>query len=84
MRIIHEALTFDDVMLQPAYSEILPREVALATHLTPTLSLNIPIISAAMDSVTEARLAITLAQEGGSALFTRTCRPRSKLGKSCG
>ena len=65
MRIIHEALTFDDVMLQPAYSEILPREVALATRLTPTLSLNIPIISAAMDSVTEARLAITLAQEGG-------------------
>jgi IMP dehydrogenase len=65
MRIIHEALTFDDVMLQPAYSEVLPREVALETHLTRTLSLNIPIISAAMDTVTEARLAITLAQEGG-------------------
>ena len=65
MRIIHEALTFDDVMLQPAYSEVLPREVALETHLTRSLSLNIPIISAAMDTVTEARLAITLAQEGG-------------------
>ena len=65
MRIIHEALTFDDVMLQPAYSEILPREVSLETRLTRSLALNIPIISAAMDTVTEARLAITLAQEGG-------------------
>ena len=65
MRIIHEALTFDDVMLQPAYSEILPREVSLQSRLTRTVSLNIPIISAAMDTVTESRLAITLAQEGG-------------------
>jgi IMP dehydrogenase len=65
MRIIHEALTFDDVMLQPAYSEILPREVDLETRLTRSLKLNIPIVSAAMDTVTEARLAITLAQEGG-------------------
>ena len=65
MRIIHEALTFDDVLLEPAYSEVLPREVKLKTQLTRSLSLNIPIISAAMDTVTEARLAITLAQEGG-------------------
>ncbi|MDH3419966.1 MAG: IMP dehydrogenase [Gammaproteobacteria bacterium] len=65
MRIIHEALTFDDVLLQPAYSEILPREVALATSLTREIALNIPIVSAAMDTVTESRLAITLAQEGG-------------------
>jgi IMP dehydrogenase len=65
MRIIHEALTFDDVLLQPAYSEVLPREVDLRTPLTRSLTLNIPIISAAMDSVTEARLAITMAQEGG-------------------
>lgn len=78
MRIIHEALTFDDVMLQPAYSEILPREVALATRLTPTLSLNIPIISAAMDSVTEARLAITLAQEGGIGIIHKNMSPEEQ------
>nr|MBO2515528.1 IMP dehydrogenase [Gammaproteobacteria bacterium] len=65
MRIIHEALTFDDVLLEPAYSEVLPREVDLRTNLTRSLTLNIPIVSAAMDTVTEARLAITLAQEGG-------------------
>ena len=65
MRNIHEALTFDDVLLQPAYSEVLPREVALKTKLTRGLSLNIPLVSAAMDTVTEARLAITMAQEGG-------------------
>ena len=62
MRITHEALTFDDVLLRPAYSEVLPLEVDLTTHLTESLSLNIPIVSAAMDSVTEARLAIALAQ----------------------
>ena len=78
MRIIHEALTFDDVMLQPAYSEILPREVALATPLSPTLSLNIPIISAAMDSVTEARLAITLAQEGGIGIIHKNMSPEEQ------
>ena len=78
MRIIHEALTFDDVMLQPAYSEILPREVALATRLTRTLSLNIPIISAAMDSVTEARLAITLAQEGGIGIIHKNMSPEEQ------
>jgi IMP dehydrogenase len=65
MRTIHEALTFDDVLLQPAYSEVLPREVALKTRLTRALTLNLPLISAAMDTVTEARLAITMAQEGG-------------------
>ena len=65
MRIIHEALTFDDVLLQPAYSDVLPRAVELTTQLTRNLKLNIPIVSAAMDTVTESRLAITLAQEGG-------------------
>ncbi len=65
MRIAKEALTFDDVLLQPGYSEVLPREVDLSTRLTAEISLNIPILSAAMDTVTEARLAITLAQEGG-------------------
>ncbi|MGH8224744.1 MAG: IMP dehydrogenase [Gammaproteobacteria bacterium] len=65
MRISREALTFDDVLLLPGYSEIAPREVALATRLTRQIALNIPLVSAAMDTVTEARLAIALAQEGG-------------------
>ena len=65
MRIAEEALTFDDVLLQPAYSDVLPREVSLATRLTREIRLNIPLVSAAMDTVTEARLAITMAQEGG-------------------
>lgn len=65
MRIAKEALTFDDVLLQPGYSEILPREVDLSTALTRDIRLNIPLLSAAMDTVTESRLAIALAQEGG-------------------
>jgi len=65
MRIAKEALTFDDVLLQPAYSEILPRQVDLSTSLTAEIQLRIPIMSSAMDTVTEARLAIALAQEGG-------------------
>jgi IMP dehydrogenase len=65
MRILEEALTFDDVLLVPAYSEILPREVDLSTRITRRIRLNVPLISAAMDTVTEARLAITIAQEGG-------------------
>ena len=65
MRVLQKALTFDDVLLVPAQSDILPRDVSLKTRLTRTISLDIPIVSAAMDTVTEARLAITLAQEGG-------------------
>jgi IMP dehydrogenase len=65
MRILEEALTFDDVLLVPAYSEILPREVDLSTRVTRRIRLNVPLLSAAMDTVTEARLAITIAQEGG-------------------
>lgn len=65
MRISGEALTFDDVLLAPAYSDVLPREVELGTRLTREIDLQIPLISAAMDTVTEARLAITLAQSGG-------------------
>ena len=78
MRIIHEALTFDDVLLEPAYSEVLPREVQLKTQLTRSLSLNIPIISAAMDTVTEARLAITLAQEGGIGIIHKNMSPKNQ------
>jgi len=65
MRIIQEALTFDDVLLVPAHSTVLPKDVDLTTKLTREISLNTPLVSAAMDTVTEARLAIALAQEGG-------------------
>ncbi len=78
MRIIHEALTFDDVLLQPAYSDVLPREVDLRTRLTRSLVLNIPIVSAAMDTVTESRLAITLAQEGGIGIIHKNMPPRDQ------
>ncbi|MDH5230244.1 MAG: IMP dehydrogenase, partial [Gammaproteobacteria bacterium] len=65
LRIEQEALTFDDVLLTPAHSTVLPKEVELKTKLTRGIELNIPLVSAAMDTVTEARLAIALAQEGG-------------------
>ncbi|MFZ9061134.1 MAG: IMP dehydrogenase [Steroidobacteraceae bacterium] len=65
MRIVQEALTFDDVLLVPARSDVLPRDVDLSTQLTRGIRLNLPLVSAAMDTVTEARLAIALAQEGG-------------------
>jgi IMP dehydrogenase len=65
MRLLQKALTFDDVLLVPAHSTVMPRDVSLATQLTRTISLNIPLVSAAMDTVTEAPLAIALAQEGG-------------------
>ncbi|HVV98106.1 MAG TPA: IMP dehydrogenase [Rhodanobacteraceae bacterium] len=65
MRILSEALTFDDVSLVPAFSNVLPRDVDLGTRLTRNIRLNLPIVSAAMDTVTEARLAITMAQSGG-------------------
>ena len=64
-RIALEGLTFDDVLLIPAYSEVLPREVDLSTRFSRNISLNIPIVSAAMDTVTEAPMAIALAREGG-------------------
>jgi len=65
MRFAQKALTFDDVLLVPAYSDVLPRDTSLATRLTRHISLNIPLVSAAMDTVTESRLAIAMAQEGG-------------------
>ncbi|MCC7411318.1 MAG: IMP dehydrogenase [Gammaproteobacteria bacterium] len=65
MRIAGDALTFDDVLLVPAFSAVLPREVSLGTRLTRAIRLDIPLVSAAMDTVTEARLAIAIAQEGG-------------------
>ena len=65
MRLLQKALTFDDVLLVPAHSQVLPRDVSLATKLTRNITLNLPLLSAAMDTVTEGRLAIALAQEGG-------------------
>ncbi len=65
MRIVEKAYTFDDVLLVPAHSTVLPRDVALKTSLTRNIVLNLPLVSAAMDTVTEARLAISMAQEGG-------------------
>ena len=64
-KFVDDGLTFDDVLLVPAYSEVLPKEVNISTQLTRELKLNIPMVSAAMDTVTEANLAIALAREGG-------------------
>jgi len=64
-KVQYEALTFDDVLLVPAYSEILPRDVDITTRFTRHIRLNIPLVSAGMDTVTESRMAIALAREGG-------------------
>src|SRR5277367_3683132 len=78
MRVIQKALTFDDVLLLPAHSTVLPREVRLETHLTRTIQLKIPLLSAAMDTVTESRLAIALAQEGGIGIIHKNMSPRAQ------
>ena len=65
MRLIGKALTFDDVLLVPAFSQVLPKDTSLATRFSRNIALNLPLVSAAMDTVTEARLAIAIAQEGG-------------------
>lgn len=75
MRIVQEALTFDDVLLLPAHSTVLPKDVDLKTSLTRRISLNIPVLSAAMDSVTESRAAICLAQEGGLGVIHKNLTP---------
>ena len=76
MRLIGKALTFDDVLLVPAHSAILPRDTDLATRLTRKIRLNIPLISAAMDTVTESRLAIAIAQEGGIGVVHKNLPPK--------
>ncbi|MCG2584115.1 IMP dehydrogenase [Massilia sp. TS11] len=78
MRLLQKALTFDDVLLVPAYSNILPAATSLRTKLTRNLSLNIPLLSAAMDTVTEARLAIAMAQEGGIGIIHKNLSPKDQ------
>jgi IMP dehydrogenase len=75
MRVVRKALTFDDVLLVPAYSIVVPRDVSLQTRLTKTITLNIPLLSAAMDTVTDARLAIAIAQEGGLGIVHKNMTP---------
>ncbi|MBT8130597.1 MAG: IMP dehydrogenase, partial [Gammaproteobacteria bacterium] len=78
MRIIEEALTFDDVLLVPAHSTVLPNEVDLTTRVTRDIQLNVPILSAAMDTVTESRLAISIAQEGGLGIIHKNMTPQEQ------
>ena len=75
MRLLQKALTFDDVLLVPAYSNVLPAQTSLRTKLTRNITLNIPLLSAAMETVTEARLAIAMAQEGGIGIIHKNLRP---------
>ncbi|MGE0311626.1 MAG: IMP dehydrogenase [Lautropia sp.] len=75
MQLARKALTFDDVLLVPAYSEILPRDTSLKTRISRSIALNIPLVSAAMDTVTESRLAITMAQEGGIGIIHKNLTP---------
>ena len=76
MRLIQRALTFDDVLLVPSHSSVLPRDVNLKTRLTRNIVLNMPLVSAAMDTVTESRLAIALAQEGGIGIVHKNLSPK--------
>lgn len=75
MRLLQKALTFDDVLLVPSFSQILPKDTSLKTRLTRNITLNIPLLSAAMDTVTEARLAIAMAQEGGIGIIHKNLKP---------
>ena len=78
MRLTKQALTFDDVLLEPAHSSVIPREVILKTKLTSNIDLNIPLVSAAMDTVTEAGLAIALAEEGGIGIIHKNMSPEAQ------
>ncbi len=78
LRIAQEALTFDDVLLLPGYSEVTARDVSLITQLTRNINLNLPLVSAAMDTVTEAGLAIALAQEGGIGIVHKNLTVRKQ------
>ena len=81
MRLLGKALTFDDVLLVPAFSQVLPRDTDLATSLSRNIRLNLPLVSAAMDTVTEARLAIAIAQEGGIGIVHKNLTPQAAGGR---
>jgi IMP dehydrogenase len=78
MRLLGKALTFDDVLLVPAFSQVLPRDTNLTTRLSRRIALNLPLVSAAMDTVTEARLAIAIAQEGGIGIVHKNLTPKQQ------
>jgi IMP dehydrogenase len=78
MRLLGKALTFDDVLLVPAFSQVLPRDTALSTSFSRNIRLNLPLVSAAMDTVTEARLAIAIAQEGGMGIVHKNLSPQAQ------
>ena len=78
MRLLGKALTFDDVLLVPAYSQVLPKDTSLSTQFTRKLRLNLPLVSAAMDTVTESRLAIAIAQEGGIGIVHKNLTPQEQ------
>ena len=78
MRLLGKALTFDDVLLVPAFSQVLPKDTSLATRLSRNITLNLPLVSAAMDTVTEARLAIAIAQEGGIGIVHKNLTPQEQ------
>ena len=78
LKVIQEALTFDDVLLVPNQSNILPSDASLKTHLTSKIQLNIPLLSAAMDTVTESELAIAIAQEGGMGIIHKNLSPQDQ------
>ncbi|MCK9213508.1 MAG: IMP dehydrogenase [Rhodoferax sp.] len=81
MRLIGKALTFDDVLLVPAYSQVLPKDTSLATRFTRNIALNLPLVSAAMDTVTESRLAIAIAQEGGIGIVHKNMTAQQQAAK---
>src|SRR5918994_4581921 len=78
MRLLGKALPFDDVLLVPAFSQVLPRDTRRATRLSRNINLNLPLVSAAMDTVTEARLAIAIAQEGGIGIVHKNMSPKQQ------
>lgn len=80
-KIIGKGITFDDVLLVPQFSSVIPNDVVLSTQLTKKIRLNIPLMSAGMDTVTEHRMAIAMARQGGIRLFIKTCRFSSRQRK---
>ena len=77
-KVVMDGLTYDDVLLIPAYSEVLPKAVELSTRFSRNITLNIPFVTAAMDTVTEAQMAIAIAREGGIGVFIRICPSKSR------